>query len=232
MNLVSNAYVSTSALYTCDPYLAHHGIKGQKWGIRRFQNEDGTLTSAGRKRYGEDLDISDLSRRNIARIRKGEAYRRLDVAKRNNSTNDSRIAELQGRVRSAKKAERLAKRADKGARLAAKGQTITGNTARESLAWGAAALGSYALTKHLSRRMDTLEALGVATPQHARVAAILSLAGPAAMSALAYGYTVKKEVDNQNLRAYQTAGRSGQFTKKYIGSTEYEDVVRRRTNKK
>jgi len=33
-------------------YIAHHGIKGQKWGVRRFQNEDGTLTSAGKKRYG------------------------------------------------------------------------------------------------------------------------------------------------------------------------------------
>lgn len=32
----------------------HHGIKGQKWGIRRFQNEDGTLTSAGKKRYDDD----------------------------------------------------------------------------------------------------------------------------------------------------------------------------------
>ena len=30
--------------------LCHHGIKGQKWGIRRYQNPDGTLTSAGRKR--------------------------------------------------------------------------------------------------------------------------------------------------------------------------------------
>ena len=34
-------------------YLAHHGIKGQKWGIRRYQNEDGTLTAAGKKRRAQ-----------------------------------------------------------------------------------------------------------------------------------------------------------------------------------
>lgn len=32
-------------------YLEHHGILGQKWGIRRFQNRDGSLTAEGRKRY-------------------------------------------------------------------------------------------------------------------------------------------------------------------------------------
>lgn len=32
-------------------YLEHHGIKGQHWGERRFQNEDGSLTAAGRDRY-------------------------------------------------------------------------------------------------------------------------------------------------------------------------------------
>lgn len=35
-------------------HLAHHGIKNQKWGIRRYQNEDGSLTAEGRKRYGTD----------------------------------------------------------------------------------------------------------------------------------------------------------------------------------
>ena len=33
-------------------YIKHHGIKGQKWGVRRFQNKDGSLTPAGNKRYG------------------------------------------------------------------------------------------------------------------------------------------------------------------------------------
>ena len=33
--------------------LYHFGIKGQKWGIRRFENEDGTLTEEGRKRYAK-----------------------------------------------------------------------------------------------------------------------------------------------------------------------------------
>lgn len=32
--------------------LYHHGVKGQKWGIRRYQNKNGSLTDAGKKRYG------------------------------------------------------------------------------------------------------------------------------------------------------------------------------------
>lgn len=35
-------------------YLAHHGIKGQKWGVRRYQTKNGSLTAAGKKRYAKD----------------------------------------------------------------------------------------------------------------------------------------------------------------------------------
>ena len=34
--------------------LKHYGIKGMKWGVRRFQNADGSLTADGRKRYGSE----------------------------------------------------------------------------------------------------------------------------------------------------------------------------------
>lgn len=35
--------------------LIHWGVKGMKWGVRRYQNKDGTLTNAGKKRYDRDI---------------------------------------------------------------------------------------------------------------------------------------------------------------------------------
>lgn len=62
-----------------DQELYHYGVKGMKWGIRRYQNKDGTLTSKGKKRYEEtngkpnnknETEINKsrkiLSKRNIA----------------------------------------------------------------------------------------------------------------------------------------------------------------------
>ena len=42
--------------------LRHHGIKGQKWGVRRYQNDDGSLTTLGKLRYGTSKDYEDLSK--------------------------------------------------------------------------------------------------------------------------------------------------------------------------
>ena len=39
-----------------DNHLEHHGIIGMKWGVRRYQNKDGTLTNAGKARYSTDGD--------------------------------------------------------------------------------------------------------------------------------------------------------------------------------
>jgi len=42
--------------------LFHHGIKGQKWGVRRYQNEDGSLTEAGKRRYSKQIYRNELRR--------------------------------------------------------------------------------------------------------------------------------------------------------------------------
>lgn len=62
-------------------YLAHHGIKNQKWGQRRFQNYDGSLTSEGRKRYG--VGESNLSKREKKQAEKAKVKAAKERAKAN-----------------------------------------------------------------------------------------------------------------------------------------------------
>lgn len=55
--------------------LCHHGIFGQRWGIRRYQNKDGTLTTEGRKRLG--LDVYDQDHASDIVLKKGTKASRV-----------------------------------------------------------------------------------------------------------------------------------------------------------
>lgn len=75
--------------------LQHWGIKGQKWGVRRFQNEDGTRTAAGKKREAaarrETDDMTDEELRNrVNRLRNEQNYTRM-VANRNKSNTPQKL---------------------------------------------------------------------------------------------------------------------------------------------
>lgn len=87
-------------IYRIDDELYHHGIKGMRWGIRRYQTKDGGLTPAGRKRYDSDMAKVKAETRKIKNQQRTAAkLSKLDEAKQN-------LKNLKAAKKNAKKAEK------------------------------------------------------------------------------------------------------------------------------
>lgn len=203
--------------------LYHFGIPGMKWGVRRYQNEDGSVTAAGARRYGIGLDINDKSRTNIAKIRLGESRRRLDAARLNKSTTRLQRSELIRREKLAKRAVKEGRKIDRGARLVSKGQTAGKNLAKSGIAIGAAYLGTRAMEKHMNMRIADLALNKKLTSGHTRLASTLVAVGGYSLMGAAGLYTAKKARDTSAINAYKLQAPSN-----HLGSSEYQAVLARK----
>lgn len=76
--------------------LYHWGIKGQKWGVRRYRNEDGTLTEAGKKRYSSTANaLSDIYKEHKDSIKSySRAVKPSNVKRMSDKDLDERIERL------------------------------------------------------------------------------------------------------------------------------------------
>lgn len=137
-----------------DESLCHHGIKGQKWGIRRFQNEDGSLTKAGQNRYGDTKPkeygkiesairyghFGSNSKKNEKRVEKLEAKKRLYNYRSKHTilgkdTNDKQKAKWQEKAKDVD-AKIKAQKAKNANREAYDSRTSTGKMVAQNMLFG------------------------------------------------------------------------------------------------
>lgn len=125
--------------------LYHFGIKGMKWGVRRYQNSDGSLTPAGRKRYDKQV----------------RASRKADVKNRR-TLSDSEIEQKIKRLESEKKLKNLTEEdLSPGRKAASDVLKSAGNKVLTAAAAGAAA---YAVKVAMTKKFDIKEAASYIVP--------------------------------------------------------------------
>ena len=109
----SVVYVVREGTYL-DDTLAHHGILKQRWGIRRWQNEDGSLTEAGKRRYGrvENLNanrtLKDIAKDQKLTIKLDRANKKLAIQRAKQQLKDEKAKNIRS-----KEADKLSREQNK-----------------------------------------------------------------------------------------------------------------------
>lgn len=158
--------------------LDHSGIKGMKWGVRRFQNADGSLTPAGRKRYGSLTDavgavkayhIKQKRKKNLAKAREAAAekkrieaeqkaaveQRKKDVESGKVSARNMTAEELQSRIDKLnleKRYKQLMDETNPSAQTVSAGKSVVKKFINEAVVPAAVSAGKAALTEKLTEQ--------------------------------------------------------------------------------
>lgn len=174
--------------YQNDSELYHYGVRGMKWGVRRYQNYDGSYTKRGLERYRKAQSAYDNAKANAKKARTEykmgvstkqkykEAKGEVKISKRN-------LDKAYGKL----KKDKLA---DQGKELYANGKTIGGNNSKNAKIQTGIVIGSIAAKKILEKKYGAT----IANTSASTIAI-----GGTVVNAIVAG---KTNHDNKRLRAY------------------------------
>lgn len=136
--------------------LYHHGVKGQKWGVRRYQNKDGSLTPQGRLRYGNAQADYERADKTLKQVKK--------AAKPTLGT-FAGVGAAQGAIQTGA----MAAAGYAGASAIAKGAMVAGGIVGgalggillPSVALGTIAIGSKIAKKNAAKKLQEMKDMGV-----------------------------------------------------------------------
>lgn len=176
-----------------DGELKHYGVKGMKWGVRKYRNYDGSYTKKGLARYDKAESRYDEAKSNAARVK--SAYKSGAATKSQYKSAKSEVKSAKREMSDSYKRLKTDKQADEGKKLYRQGKTITDNNQRNMLTQVAIVVGSRVASNVV---LNTIGDQKVANLSAAAIGI-----GGTAVNAILAGKTMS---DNKKLRAYYAHG--------------------------
>lgn len=179
-------------------YLAHHGIPGMKWGVRRYQNYDGSYTQKGLKRY-QSAEANATTQYNKLKKAKSD-YKSGTGSKEQVKQAKSDYATARSRQIRNYRQLKQDKLADQGKKLYAKGHTINGNYTARAAVTAVGSLAGVAAGLLMTGKSATVKLGNRTWNTDTRTLTMASIyAGTAAVTGI---MSAKSAHENRRLRAY------------------------------